>query len=917
MPKYLGFRKSHKKNFANRVNVGKKRKQKSLVEDVEGSNTEGRVIVEVSESPGLGGDGFIPIEDPGEGDGNESMRDAPAEWSHSDLFFQSYVATNGVPTVYRNSEEIVFVVVGLSSNNAPIPLGMCNARKVDGLTMSYCNVQGCGGSEWAYMDMATRGIGQICRCTQNLLSIFPSIIEVDIPFQRGMVLLCDGIGVDVREDILQDVRSVDANLSREDLEEHEKLKGMAGLVYEFELEEKGNLFKAVCCGSREDAHAWGLTRQYGSQRQDRCLTCKRHTTSCIHTKCIRRCCTDILLDNACVGSRVSGPEVERNEVQEFATVEAAFKRRQLGNFFHKPSKEVAISMHKVTEAIGRIMAKNLMEDNAKVVLDMDKCFGPVSSDGGCRRCKTQHLQAIDNCIIVSQYGFVTVLGAKVCPHCACDPRACAFFFVPRKGSGERMEYHHYIFLLRDLMLCWNSFSETKHTFISLLTTLVKQGMYSGPSGSVNARQLIKASRDSFRQAMRGIIAAIDIDNHHPFQCVCERGKQCKRIHIDGIVLGVRRKAADFEQPWLRCRDPILVKPFAQNYLPKKTRGLLWGLATSGIALGEVLELKLQCPWELSILLMDQCLNETRPGLWHLVRNLRELGMAIGSHYPLNSLIPSDCRELLARICNMELACQPTDPAIASMFPSSRFLGIAMEYLTRHTSKDQLDPFLQYLLLRVKKSTIQESLVEQGECSSHSTYLKSFEGISTLHLMSKTGAMGPKGKWVRSARHYGKESVVEAEKDHARSIHFTPGLVYYLCGGCQRVVGFHVINEKNAESTTEIVEYLYAFFPDAPKEIVYDNGKELELAASLREPYFFRKTRFFQDQMHHRNHTTAPEHYNSKHNRSIIGPLSEQFNASVRCRQNSMMFSSQIGYITLICAQALYWNAKKRETLEDM
>eukprot|EP00963_Diacronema_lutheri_P001041 scaffold65_cov348-Pavlova_lutheri.AAC.2 len=167
-------------------------------------------------------------------------------------------------------------------------------------------------------------------------------------------------------------------------------------------------------------------------------------------------------------------------------------------------------------------------------------------------------------------------------------------------------------------------------------------------------------------------------------------------------------------------------------------------------------------------------------------------MAVGSHYPLNSLIPLDCRKILEKICAMDSMCEATDPLVARIFSSSRFLGLSMQFLMKLTEEERLYPFLKYLLLRVERSTVEERLVETGE-------------------------------------------------------------------GCENVVGFHVINEKNAESTIEIVEYLYAFFQHAPEEIVYDNGKELELAASLREPSFFGRTRYYQDQMHHRNHTTAPEH----------------------------------------------------------
>ena len=113
-----------------------------------------------------------------------------------------------------------------------------------------------------------------------------------------------------------------------------------------------------------------------------------------------------------------------------------------------------------------------------------------------------------------------------------------------------------------------------------------------------------------------------------------------------------------------------------------------------------------------------------------------------------------------------------------------------------------------------------------------------------------------------------------------------------------------------------MEYTYAFFEHAPEQVVYDKSKELESASSLREPSFFGRARYYQDQMHHSNHSTAPKHYNSKEKESTNGPISEQFNATVRCRQNSMMFNTQVGYVTLICAQALYWNAKKRLRLQQ-
>lgn len=100
--------------------------------------------------------------------------------------------------------------------------------------MNYCNALGCGKSEWAHMNMANSGIGQVRRCTQNLLRIFLSIIEVDIPIERGMAFLSDVISVAALEDILKGVRKGNANSSREDSKGREKLKGLASLIYEFD-----------------------------------------------------------------------------------------------------------------------------------------------------------------------------------------------------------------------------------------------------------------------------------------------------------------------------------------------------------------------------------------------------------------------------------------------------------------------------------------------------------------------------------------------------------------------------------------------------------------------------------------------------------------------------------------------------------
>ena len=126
---------------------------------------------------------------------------------------------------------------------------------------------------------------------------------------------------------------------------------------------------------------------------------------------------------------------------------------------------------------------------------------------------------------------------------------------------------------------------------------------------------------------------------------------------------------------------------------------------------------------------------------------------------------------------MESTCEATDPSVARIFSRSRFSGIALQFLMKISSKEVLFPFLKYLLARVERSTVEERVLETGEESSHSTYLEPFEGISSLYLMTKAGATEPKKWWIRLARKHGRDRAVESKKDHGRSFHFPPGLVY--------------------------------------------------------------------------------------------------------------------------------------------
>eukprot|EP00963_Diacronema_lutheri_P003918 scaffold293_cov375-Pavlova_lutheri.AAC.3 len=312
MPKHLGFKKSQRKRYVARVNISKRPKnaspalqgEKKDLDVPEGSTPTQLVVDHESDSR----DEHVGIELL-----DVQLEDDLTAWSHPQLFFQSYLSTNGVATIYRGMDEVVFVVVGLMGNRTVSPMGVCSLKKVDGMLMSHCSVDGCQGSDWAHMDMATRGIGKLCSCAQSLMRVFPRILHVEIPFKRAITMLSDGLGIDEVEDIVHDMTSRPLGKSTIDEAHLEQWRTMAGIAFEFELEENGLAFKAVFCGLKENAHAWGLTRQYGTRGQEICLTCKRHTSTCVHAKCASRCCTDILLDNSAYEPNDPAMDTRANE----------------------------------------------------------------------------------------------------------------------------------------------------------------------------------------------------------------------------------------------------------------------------------------------------------------------------------------------------------------------------------------------------------------------------------------------------------------------------------------------------------------------------------------------------------------------------------------------------------------------------
>lgn len=88
----------------------------------------------------------------------------------------------------------------------------------------------------------------------------------------------------------------------------------------------------------------------------------------------------------------------------------------------------------------------------------------------------------------------------------------------------------------------------------------------------------------------------------------------------------------------------------------------------------------------------------------------------------------------------------------------------------------------------------------------------------------------------------KCSIVRKEKEYKKSNEMVPRVIHYLCGTCPQVIGFHVIHGWDSESTVDIMEFLYCFFKEPPKKIVYGNAKEIQFVCAYREPMFFKDTK---------------------------------------------------------------------------
>lgn len=78
-----------------------------------------------------------------------------------------------------------------------------------------------------------------------------------------------------------------------------------------------------------------------------------------------------------------------------------------------------------------------------------------------------------------------------------------------------------------------------------------------------------------------------------------------------------------------------------------------------------------------------------------------------------------------------------------------------------------------------------------------------------------------------------------------------GLLTVLCSGCGGCVGYEVM--KYGETPAMMFKWVLRHREEAPAAIIYDNACNLAKYCMVREPIFFRHTRFVVDRFHQFSH----------------------------------------------------------------
>ena len=818
----------------------------------------------------------------------------------------SWLVRNGILELDRGEDFLVFVTIGRTSKGALKPSGVCTLLfRGNGMPMSYCSRTGCEGQEWHAEFLVKEDEGTLCKCAEVLLDVYPNAF-------RG-----DGENVSKRlEKVCYESENercpIDAEFDEVDTENqisNVRHVNVSSNSIRFTLEEEGRVYYAVCCKDIFQSHKWGLIGMYGGQPI--CITCRRNTSCCKHVSTLGG--SRILYD-ADPSLQEEGSKKVKESINNTLLVETIALKRAQQNFLTGTNDENPAEFFKMKQVLSSI---GLDKHNDSNMLNLDEVYGKECKFI-CTICGSNEFYALEhNVQLYTDMGLFTISAARLCTSCYIDSRVPAICFVPYVAVNQIIKVHDCAFLANELIGNWYNLGETKHSYTSLCIALLKKVLYHSSTSVVKQRtfkQLLQHLKRPFREGMQFLVLSLNLTAFRPTKCNCGSTCGLSTIHVDGMVLGFKKDKAAFERPWNEFKESTVVIPYNKNYPPTHVRKVLWDLGSQGIKLCDVDDAKANLKGPLKIL--RDHIVKSRNGRLAVVPALSGLCQALGSIYPLNTLIPPCSRRILQTFCDREIEVFGRDE-IKELFRESRHLGMAILHLTRRTrSQKKILLLCHYMVQRLAISSTFKELKELDATDAREDdgCGTKYERMGSLEFALRTGCLGPKGAFVRYSRSYSKCSIVRKEKEYKKSNEMVPGVIHYLCGGCSQVVGFHVIHGRDSESTVDIMEFLYCFFQEPPKKIVYDNAKELQLVCALREPEFFKDTIFLQDQAHHRNHTSAPTHFCTSNDRAITnGPLSEQHNADVRNQQNSMLFSNQVGYMILMCAQAMLWNSKKKRT----
>lgn len=158
----------------------------------------------------------------------------------------------------------------------------------------------------------------------------------------------------------------------------------------------------------------------------------------------------------------------------------------------------------------------------------------------------------------------------------------------------------------------------------------------------------------------------------------------------------------------------------------------------------------------------------------------------------------------------------------------------------------------------------------------------------------TGTFFPGRRIVRKLKEVDIGNVSKEEccsKNYKKKGVMAPGVLWFFCGDHHKCVGFVVLD--SAESCKIVSEIIITRFPIPPKNIIYDNGCNLEDYVLNRWPDYFKDTAFLIDEFHFKSHNNCAPTYDSGLHSTLIcdvnTSLVEQKNSKIRHIKNTTPF----------------------------